>query len=68
MQTDEGMMNAAIVMRDAARMNQNAADCIAESVRQMQMIFDAGYGGVAPKLLEELEKSNAANQAEAGRR
>ena len=54
MQTDEGMMNAAIVMRDAARMNQQAADNMAESVRRMNMIFDAGYGGVAPRLLEEL--------------
>ena len=31
---------------------------IEEAVRQMQMLFDAGYGGIAPRLLEELEKAN----------
>ena len=58
MTSDEGMMNAARVMREAAATNQRAADCIAESVRQMQMLFDAGYGGTAPRLLEELEKAS----------
>ena len=59
MTSDEGMMNAARVMRDAAETNQRAADRIEESVRQMQLLFDAGYGGTAPRLLEELEKANA---------
>ena len=54
MRTDEGMMNAARVMRDAAETNQQAADRIEEAVRQMQMIFDAGYGGTATQLLEKL--------------
>lgn len=58
MTSDEGMMNAARVMRNAAEMNQQAADRIEEAVRQMQMLFDAGYGGTAPRLLEELEKAN----------
>ena len=58
MTSDEGMMNAARVMRDAAELNQRAADRIEEAVRQMQMLFDAGYGGTASRLLEELEKAN----------
>ena len=58
MTSDEGMMNAARVMRDAAATNQRAADRIEEAVRQMQILFDAGYGGTAPRLLEELEKVN----------
>ena len=62
MQTDEGMMNAARVMRDAAERNQNAAADMAEAVRQMKMIFDLAYGGVAPMLLEELQKSNTEGQ------
>ena len=56
--SDEGQMNAARVMRDAAETSRRAADDIAEAVRQMQMIFDAGYGGTAPRLLEELIKAN----------
>jgi hypothetical protein len=64
--SDEGQMNAARVMRDAAEMNQRAANDIAESVRQMQMLFDAGYGGTAPRLLEELEKAGARTDAKAG--
>jgi hypothetical protein len=59
MTSDEGMMCAARVMRDAAELNQRAADRIEEAVRQMQILFDAGYGGTAPRLLEELEKANA---------
>lgn len=55
--SDEGMMNAAIVMRNAAETNQRAADRIEEAVRQIQMLFDAEYGGTAPRLLEELEKA-----------
>ena len=62
MTSDEGMMCAARVMRDAAETNQRAADRIEEAVRQMQMLFDAGYGGTAPRLLEELEKANATPQ------
>jgi hypothetical protein len=62
MTSDEGMMNAARVMRDAAETNQRAADRIEEAVRQMQILFDAGYGGTAPRLLEELEKANAPAQ------
>ena len=58
--SDEGMMNAARAMRDAAETNQRAADRIEEAVRQMQMLFDAGYCGTAPRLLEELEKANSA--------
>jgi len=60
MTSDEGMMNAASVMRDAAETNQRAADRIEEAVWQMQILFDAGYGGTAPRLLEELEKANNA--------
>jgi len=60
MTSDEGMMKAACVMRDAAETNQRAADRIEEAVRQMQLLFDAGYGGTAPRLLEELEKANSA--------
>ena len=59
MTSDEGMMCAARVMRDAAETNHRAADRIEEAVRQVQMLFDSGYGGTAPRLLEELEKSNA---------
>ena len=59
MTSDEGMMCAARVMRDAAETNQRAADRIEEAVRQMQILFDAGYGGTAPRLLEELEKANS---------
>jgi len=58
MTSDEGMMCAARVMQDAAELNQRAADRIEEAVRQMQILFDAGYGGTAPRLLEELEKAN----------
>jgi len=53
--SDEGQMRAACVMRDAAETNQRAADRIEEAVRQMQIIFDAGYGGTAPRLLERFE-------------
>jgi len=59
MTSDEGMMNAARVMRDAAETNQRTAARIEEAVGQMQIIFDASYGGTAPRLLEELEKANA---------
>ena len=63
MTSDEGMMNAARMMRDAAELNQRAADRIEEAVRQMQVLFDAGYGGTAPRLLEELEKANTTGEA-----
>jgi hypothetical protein len=56
------MLCAARIMRDAADMNNRAADRIEEAVRQMQILFDAGYGGTAPRLLEELEKSNEAKK------
>ena len=62
MTSDEGMMCAARVMQDAAELNQRAADRIEEAVRQMQILFDAGYGGTAPRLLEELEKANATGE------
>lgn len=58
MTSDEGMMNAARVMRDAAELNQRAADRIEEAVWQMQILFDAGRGGTAPRLLEELAHAN----------
>jgi hypothetical protein len=54
------MLCAARIMRDAADMNNRAADRIEEAVRQMQILFDAGYGGTAPRLLQELEKANEA--------
>ena len=66
MTSDEGMLNAARVMRDAAETNRQAADRITEAVRQMQMLFDAGYGGTAPRLLEELEKANSVALAKMG--
>jgi hypothetical protein len=59
MTSDEGMMHAARVMRDAAETNQRTASRIEEAVGQMQIIFDASYGGTAPRLLEELEKASA---------
>jgi len=49
------MIKAARMMQLAADENNRAADRITESVRQMQMIFDAGYGGVAPMLLEAIQ-------------
>ena len=64
MTTDEGQMRAACVMRDAADNNHREADRIEESVRQMNMIFDAGYGGTAPRLLEALEKANTALESD----
>lgn len=66
MNTDEGQMHAALVMREAADMNQRAADRIEEAVRQMNMIFDAGYGGVAPRLLEKLEDLSVVHPISAG--
>jgi len=65
MTSDEGMMSAARMMRDAADENHRSADRIEEAVRQMQMLFDAGYGGTAPRLLEELEKANAEGESRA---
>ena len=53
--TDEGMMNAAYVIREAARENHRTSDRIEEAVRQMSIIFDVDYGGAAPKLLELLQ-------------
>lgn len=56
--SDEGQMDAARVMRDAAEKNQRAADSIEESVRKLQVLLDPSYGGSASRLLEELEKAN----------
>jgi hypothetical protein len=64
--SDEGMLCAARIMRDAADMNNRAADRIEEAVRQMQILFYAGYGGTAPRLLEELEKANEAKKGGGG--
>ena len=58
MNTEE-MIVAAKIMREAANTSHRASDRIEEAVRQLQIVFDAGYGGTAPKLLEELEKSNS---------
>lgn len=66
MTSDEGMLCAARIMRDAADMNNHAADRIEEAVRQMQILFDAGYGGTAPRLLDALEKANKAKEGRRG--
>jgi hypothetical protein len=56
--SDEDKIIAARIMRDASDNNNRAADRIEESVRQMQMLFDPGYGGTVPRLLEELGKAD----------
>lgn len=69
----EQMLQAALIMKEAAEINRGAADQIEESVRQMKIIFDADYGGVAPQLLEklndvteQLSKSGPAPEKEKG--
>ena len=52
----EQIMEAACIMRQAAEANRQAAERVEEAVWKMSVIFDAGYGGVAPRLLEELTK------------
>jgi hypothetical protein len=54
MTSDEGMMRAACVIRDAVDQNHRQADRVEEALLQMRMIFDAGYGGVASQLLAQL--------------
>jgi hypothetical protein len=58
--SDEGMMNAARIMREAAESNRQSASRIEDALRLMQIIFDPSYGGVAPQLLERLTTPAAA--------
>lgn len=62
MTSDEGMMIAAGVMRDAAEMNQRAAARMEDAAYRMKVLFAEEYDGTAPRLLEELVKFNAAGE------
>ncbi len=53
--SDEGQMNAACLMRDAADRMARSADRIEEATRQISMLFDGAYGGTASQLLDALQ-------------
>lgn len=52
--TDEGQMNAALIMRDSANEARRAADKMEDAARQIAVLLEDGYGGNGLLLLEAL--------------
>jgi hypothetical protein len=52
MLSDEGQLQAAVIMREAAEKNERAANTFAESVNKLELLIGSGYGNNIEKLLE----------------
>lgn len=56
MNTDEGQMNAAVIIRDAAENNLRAANIFADAVRELTMLIGSGYGNNVEQIIELLRQ------------
>lgn len=57
--SDEGQMNAALVMRAAAEKASQAADRMEAAATRMAVLLEDGYGGNGLLLLEALQEAKA---------
>lgn len=53
--SDQGQLQAAVIMRDASETNRRAAEMMQEACQQMRMLLEDGYGGNGLLLLETLK-------------
>ena len=54
--SDEGQMQAAYIMRDAANKTDHAASTIEEAARRIAVLLEDGYGGNGLLLVKLLQK------------
>lgn len=62
MNTDEGQMHAARIMRESADKMSYAADRIEQAAQRIALLLEDGFGGNGVRLMEALEKADAAKQ------
>ncbi len=62
--SDESMWQAVHRMDAAADVARRSADRMEEAAQRIALLLEDGYGGNGLRLIEELEKANAASEVE----